>query len=385
MNIKIFLFARYLTIFSIILGISLTEFNDFNFLLIILILLFIINTQVRYFLFKSKSFIVSLSIIIDFIFGYVLYKSYSHILLPYFIIGIIDSSFLLKNFYKYIVSSLGILIFIYSGKDLPIRELLSYIIVLINLGLISSMIEKEKSRTLKAEDLYHKLRISENKLMKTNEELELYANSIKELSILKERNRISREIHDSIGHSLSTIIIQLGAIERIAKKDGEAATKMASNLREFSKNGLEEIRKALRELKPKEFKEYETVLTLERLIKEFSKLTGIEVKLGFSKSKFNIDEEVSLVLYRAVQEFLSNSARHGKASKISIFIHFDIKDLIVTMKDNGIGCNVIKPGLGLTSISERVKELGGDFNFESKEGKGFLFRVVLMGVVVDNK
>ncbi|OZV10918.1 two-component sensor histidine kinase [Tissierella sp. P1] len=377
MENKTFLISRYLTAFIIILGITFTEIDKLNFFAIILILLFIINTQLRYFLFRDISVPVFISIIFDFIFGYILYKNYNGLLLPYFIIGIIDSFFLIENFSKYILGSLGLLIFLYAGNELPLYELLSYITAIITLGLISSIIKKEQNRTLKAEELYHRLRKSEDELIKTNHELEAYADSIKELSILKERNRISREIHDSVGHSLSTIIIQLGAIEKIANDNGEAASLMASNLRDFTKNGLEEIRKALRELKPKEFKEYETLLAIEGLIKDFSKLTGIDVKLGFSKNKWQLDEETSLVLYRVVQEFLSNSARHGKATKISIFMHFSISDLIVTMQDNGIGTNEITPGLGLTSISERVGELGGNLSYESKEGKGFLLRVVL--------
>ncbi|MBU5311435.1 sensor histidine kinase [Tissierella carlieri] len=377
MDNEIFLISRYLTTFIIILGITFTEIDKLNFFAIILILLFIINTQLRYFLFRDLSVPVFISIIFDFIFGYILYKNYGGLLLPYFIIGIIDSFFLIENFSKYILGSLGLLIFLYAGNELPLYELLSYITTIITLGLISSIIKKEQNRTLKAEELYHRLRKSEDELIKSNQELEAYADSIKELSILKERNRISREIHDSVGHSLSTIIIQLGAIEKIAHDNGEAASLMASNLRDFTKNGLEEIRKALRELKPKEFKEYETLLAIEGLIKDFSKLTGIDVKLGFSKNKWQLNEETSLVLYRVVQEFLSNSARHGKATKISIFMHFSINDLIVTMQDNGIGINEITPGLGLTSISERVGELGGNLSYESKEGKGFLLRVVL--------
>lgn len=377
MENKTFLVIRYLTNFIIILGITFTENYNLNFLAVASILLFIINTQLRYFLFRDKLVPVFISIMVDFIFGYILYENYDGLLLPYFIIGIIDSFFIVENPSKYFLSFLGILIFLYSGSNLPFNELLSYIIAIIALSLVSSIIKKEQIRTLKAEDLYHRLRKSEDELIKTNQELEVYADSIKELSILKERNRISREIHDSVGHSLSTIIIQLGAIEKIAKTDGETASLMASNLREFSRNGLEEIRKALRELKPKEFKEYETLLAIEELIKDFSKLTSIDVKLGFSKNKWQLDENSSLVLYRTIQEFLSNSLRHGKATKVSIFMHFNMKELIVTMQDNGIGVDEITPGLGLTSIYERVKELGGNLSYESKEGKGFLLRVVL--------
>jgi len=104
-------------------------------------------------------------------------------------------------------------------------------------------------------------------------------------------------------------------------------------------------------------------------------LTNIDVKLGFSKSKRQIDEKTSLVIYRAVQEYLSNSLRHGKATKINIFIHFDDDTLILTMQDNGIGTDDVKLGMGLSSLKERVNEIGGNVKFESSKGKGFALRI----------
>ena len=379
MENKNLLIIRYINLSIIILGITLIEVRNFTIFPIILTLTFIINNQLRYFLFSKVSSFVFLSILLDFALGYILYTKCQGSLLPYFIIGITDSFFLIKDFSRYIISLLGIMIFLYSSKDLPIEQLLAFLSSMISLLFISNIIAKEHNNKLKLEDLYHRLRLSEENLIKTNQELEIYANSIGELSILKERNRISREIHDSVGHSLSTIIIQLGAIEKIGKDNGEAASLMASNLKIFAKDGLEEIRKALRELKPKEFKEYESLLIIENLIKDFKKLTGIDVKFGFSKNKWQISEGTSLVLYRSIQEFLSNSAKHGKATKINIFLHFG-NDLILTLQDNGIGTNTIKKGIGLTSISERVKELGGNISYESREGKGFFLRIVLKSV-----
>jgi signal transduction histidine kinase len=376
MRNKTFLITRYLTIFIVILGVVLTKIDNLSFFVVVLTLLFIINTQLRYFQFRDRNVPVFISILIDWVLGYIYYKNFNGVLLPYFILGIIDCFFLIDNSSKYISFSLGIITLLFTSIQLPLNQILSYLTATMALGLISSIVSEEHHKKLKAEDLYHMLRKSEDSLIKTNQELEIYANSIKELAILKERNRISREIHDSVGHSLSTIIIQLGAIEKIGKDNGEAASLMASNLRDFAKNGLEEIRKALKELKPKEYKEYETLIAMEGLIKDFSKLTGINVKLGFSKYRVQLYEETSLVLYRTIQEFLSNSAKHGKASNINIFIHFGTNDLIVTMQDNGVGSNNIIPGMGLTSLSERVNELGGQVSYESKEGKGFMLRVV---------
>ncbi len=377
MESKSYLITRYFINLIIILGAAISQINSVDIPLIVLTLIFVINNQIRYFQIRDKFVPNFISILLDFLLGYYTYTNYGGLVLPYFLIGIIDSLFILKGVTKYLISILGIGIFIYTARQLNIDVLLSYLVAIVTLSLISSIIVKEQKSKLLIEDLYNELRKSETELIKANEELVAYADSIKELSVLKERNRISREIHDSVGHSLSTIMIQLGAIEKIAKENGEAASQMASNLRDFTKKGLEEIRKALKELKPKEFQEYETILAIENLTKEFSKLTGIGVKLTFTKTKWNLDEKTSLVLYRAIQEFLSNSAKHGKASKVNIFIHYNDDELIVTLQDNGIGTDQVKPGMGLTSLAERIKEIDGSLAYESKKGNGFFMRIVL--------
>ncbi|HEY8363408.1 MAG TPA: sensor histidine kinase [Tissierellaceae bacterium] len=377
MKVKSLMILRYFINFMIIIGIAITHESPIDFQLIILTLIFIINNQLRCFQVRDRTVPYFISILLDFLLGYYIYTNYGGLVLPYFIIGIIDAFSIISSPTKYVLAFLGTAIFFFTCRALPLDIFLSHLTSIIALSFISSIIAKEQKSKLIIEDLYNELRKSENELIKANEELMAYADSIKELSVLKERNRISREIHDSVGHSLSTIIIQLGAIEKIAKENGEAASQMAANLRDFAKKGLEEIRKALKELKPKDFKEYEAILSLENLIKDFSKLTGIDVKLTFTKSKWNLDEKSSLVLFRAVQEFLSNSARHGKASKINIYIHSSDDELIITMKDNGIGTDEIKPGMGLTSLAERVKEIGGNLFYESKKNSGFFMRIVL--------
>ena len=114
MENKIIFITRYFTIFIIILGISLTETENLSFLSIALTLIFIINTQLRYFLFRDKLVRVFISILLDFIIGYISYTNYSGLLLPSFIMGIVDSFFLISYFSKYFLSSIGNVIFIYT-------------------------------------------------------------------------------------------------------------------------------------------------------------------------------------------------------------------------------------------------------------------------------
>ncbi|WP_041702166.1 sensor histidine kinase [Gottschalkia acidurici] len=374
---RLFTILRYISFLFIIFGISLVKEGNIDIYSVILVLLFIINSQTRFFIFRSKKLLVFISIIVECIMGFFLYKNYEGIIFFYFFIAISDSIFLLDGKKSYLSIAICIIMELYTGKELNLVDIISEISSNMVLAIICLYISFESNRRLTAQKLYNKLRISEENLKKANRDLERYTESIEELTLLRERNRISREIHDSVGHSLSTIIIQLGAIEKISKKDGNVASDMAKNLAEFAKNGLSEIRTAIRELKPMEYEKYESIIAIEDLAKNFTKLTGVDVRLGFTKEKWALNADQSFVIYRVVQEFLSNSLRHGKAERVNIFMNYDNNDLIITLQDNGIGTDNIKKGIGLRSIYERVNEVGGYIDYNSKSGQGFLMKVVL--------
>ncbi len=134
---------------------------------------------------------------------------------------------------------------------------------------------------------------------------------------------------------------------------------------------------AVREMKPKEFEENEGILVIEELINKFKKLTGVDVRLSFTKERWSLNSDQTYVIYRIVQEFLSNSTRHGKATSIRIVMAFNPYKLIVTLKDNGIGAERIVEGIGFKSIRERVQEIGGTFDYSTSLGEGFLVKLEL--------
>lgn len=380
MEKKIYLLLRYMIIISIVLGVVSSVLSEMETLIVILISLFIINNQLRYFRDKNSNLIVFISILLEWIISCILYVNYGGILISYFIIGFLDALFLInKSILRYLSVICGLGIFFYLGRGLPLIEFSSYGISIISIVFISSIIQLQYEEKEKIEELYNKLKLSKYQLIGKNSELKEYSKSLKDLTLLKERNRISREIHDSVGHSLSTIIIQLGAIEKVAHIDGEKASMMTSNLRDFSKTGLEEVRNVLKELKPKDYSEYEVVLRIEELVSNFMDLTDVDVNITYSRDKYLVKEDISFVLYRAVQEFLSNSIKHGEAEKINIFLNFEEDELIVSMKDNGIGTDKIKIGMGLMSLKERVGEVKGTVSFESQAGKGFFIRISFKG------
>jgi signal transduction histidine kinase len=256
------------------------------------------------------------------------------------------------------------------------QELGDLSLLVISMLLISSLHE-ERKRKITAQELYDQLRTSEDKLREAVSALEQYSSTIEELTLLRERTRISRELHDSVGHALSTLSLQLQAIHALMDKDPVQAKSMLSGISQFTKNALENVRRAVRELRPIEFDAYEGIFAIEELVRNFTKLTGIHTRLILSQNRYPMNSEQSHQLYQIIKESLSNSIRHGKANKITISIQF-LEDAIYSqIKDDGAGCDSIHFGMGLKGMQERTMALGGEMHAYSKPEKGFEVVVTL--------
>ncbi len=354
---KCLIVVRYLSLFCVLFSLmTLTE--SLSVMATILFLSLLINSQIRFFSLNRPPFIIC-SILLDL----VLLLLMPHSLALYFILPLIDSLLLLT-----LKDGLFPLIFLTGGLMIYRPEILnpSQLVSLFSLFIIGGLclyIKEEHEKKLDAQLLYDELRISEEQLKQAKEELELYAASMTELAVLKERNRISRDIHDSVGHALSTAMIQLNAMEVIATKEHSSVAPLAANLREFLKDCLQEVRVAIAKLKPSEYKTYQELYRIEELIKNFEKLSGVIVRLSISNYKWALSPQIGLTLYRVIQESLSNALRHGQATEARISLTFSPEALSLTIENNGAGCLTFEKGVGLTSMSERIHELNGKVFF----------------------
>lgn len=207
--------------------------------------------------------------------------------------------------------------------------------------------------------------------------LKNHIRTMKDLYVMNERNRISRDIHDSIGHVLSTIIIQLGAITNLTKNTQPQVSQMSQELRDFSAKGLQDIRHIVHEMKPVEFQKLSFIVRVEEMLAEFEHLSGIKVLLNHRPAKWQLGPVQEGVIYRAIQEFVGNSAKHGQASEIRLNLIYTDDSLILNMVDNGQGTDQITPHLGLMGLEERIHHVGGKVSFQSGLGQGFKTRLVL--------
>lgn len=375
------LIIRYIVYFAIAASILLlNNARTVNvYMLLFFLLLYIINMQIRIYFLAEKPTLIILSILIELVIIYFLYSNFGGFCFVYYFITILDASIMLPQ-----TSSLIIIGIIYVSiiavsfkpdysflQNHPLINVIFNTLIALGLGSLGRYIEDEKHKKTEAQDLYDRIRISEEKLKDAYDRLEQYSSTIEQITILRERNRISREIHDTVGHTLSTLIIQLQSLPFIMTADKNEADMIVNDMVSYTKNGLEDVRRAVRELSPTAFDNKNGIFALKELMYNFEKNSKIKINCSFSSNQCDLTSDQSFTLYRVFQEAFNNSLRHGKASEIRINMNFLENNIYIRIKDNGEGCNTVNSSFGLNNMQQRIADIGGNITFHSEEGSGF--------------
>ena len=197
---------------------------------------------------------------------------------------------------------------------------------------------------------------------------------IEALSRDQERARLARELHDSIGHSLTALIMQLEIVKRSESGLSDSGKRGLDDAVGTARQTLTEVRSVVDALREDEgesnFREM-----LKKLLKAYSEKTRIQVEMdGENCLPAFLSREV-LDLYRIIQESLTNTARHGNATRIKIHWALDAEFLHLEIQDNGSGADAIVFGNGLKGMKERVRRLGGTIRFIGEDGFSTLIRI----------
>lgn len=371
-------------VFTIIL-IILAFLSGSNFLLLITYLLFLTCFTIRtYFCYEkekeiAKNILLILEVMIIWFINYIS-KSFVAMVLYLFLVDSIIINFNKKQGYMYsvLVYLMNFLSAIIMLKEkinvIPVFILVTvpiYIIFIIIFKLINYLLFQNKiiEESLK-EITVKKIEKDEvySHLSEAYEKVELMtANS--------ERNKIAREIHDTVGHTLTTVLVEMEASKRLMDKDIIKAKEKLSLAQEQVRKGLNDIRSSVRILEQgKEIMDFWG--SLKTFIAECEMHSDIIVK-SHMDSDVNVYDSGKKVIYRALQEGLTNGIRHGKSTAF-IFKLFERDNSInFSLEDNGIGAVALTKGFGLRSMEERVKELGGQLDIYSEEGEGFSIYIKL--------
>ena len=217
-------------------------------------------------------------------------------------------------------------------------------------------------------ELNKRLEIANTDLQRTNEELEKSLMDNARLAEIRERNRIAREIHDTLGHTLTGLAAGIDACIALAGDDKPALRNQLNLLSKVSRNGIKDIRMSVSSLRPDAPERLNLKSAIEELVENTKRVAGVNIKLDCDIINLKFDEDEEMAIYRIVQESLTNAIRHGKAKNIDVSIKKNYGSINLLICDDGIGCENIKAGFGLRHIRERVNMLKGQVNFSSEEG-----------------
>lgn len=197
------------------------------------------------------------------------------------------------------------------------------------------------------------------------------AGTMIEKVILEERSRIAGDIHDTIGHTLTSVLLQLEIGKKLLNKKStvsEALTKL-DNSQQLLREGLQQLRKTLTMLEEGDSGEQESIYSLETFIQQTMDYTGIRIQHEIAPD-IQLSASQKYVLYRALQEGITNGIRHGGADRFDFALKRSDAMIEFVLRDNGRGSPHITPGFGLSAMMNRVHELGGRIEIYSREGEG---------------
>jgi len=216
-------------------------------------------------------------------------------------------------------------------------------------------------------------RSQHEQLVEANKKLQKYALTNEKLAQTQERNRLARELHDTLAHTLSSTSVQLEAIKALFDRNPDQAKQMLAQTLENTKNGLAETRRALVDLRSSELEAYGLTQAIKNTVLSAAERGGFTAEFHMEKNLDVLPDDISHSLYRIVQEAVENILRHSNASKASISMISDGNKIKLSIIDNGKGFNpktIKKENLGVRGMRERVEMLGGTFDIQSNENTG---------------
>ena len=205
-------------------------------------------------------------------------------------------------------------------------------------------------------------------LAQKNEQLLIQARQLEAATQTKERNRLAREIHDTLGHALTGIITGLDACMMLLDIDPAAAKAQLSVIADVARNGMRDVRRSINALRPDALEKTMLKDALVQMITETEKTTGAVISFDCDTGLNGFTQDEEDTIYRIVQESMTNSIRHGKATEIRIRIGREYNLLTISITDNGIGCQDVQKGFGLHHMQERLQLLGGQLSYHGENG-----------------
>ncbi|MBB6480575.1 sensor histidine kinase [Spirochaeta isovalerica] len=222
--------------------------------------------------------------------------------------------------------------------------------------------------------LVSQLKKQREDLKSMNRQITRHAATAEELAVSWERNRLARELHDTLAHSFSALAVQLEACRRFLEQDRDKAKKFLEEAHKITVGGLNDTRAALKELRSAPLEEMGLVLALREAAVKAADRCGAELELDLPEAALcTIPEREEQMIYRIALEALENAVRHSGASHLSFKFSFSSGSFCLKISDRGQGFDAGEPHegkWGLIGMAERAGLIGAVFTVKSRSGQG---------------
>jgi len=266
-------------------------------------------------------------------------------------------------------------LFMYVEEILPLTHIIPFILTYIGcyIGARGYRIQSEAYQI--NQQHLEELQKAHAELQEAHDQLQEAALHSMQVAVLEERTRIARDIHDALGHSLTSLIVQLQAVRYMLQDGPPLAQEAVRNMLGVAKQSLDEIRSSVHTLAMD--KTSLGLTPLRALLSQAEKYTGVKMELFCDDLDILPSQEVTITFYRILQEAITNSLRHSDAKKIEVVIELLGDNIYFSIRDDGsiTDSASIKPGFGLNGIRERLQKINGRLHYFVREPHGFQLNV----------
>ena len=201
-----------------------------------------------------------------------------------------------------------------------------------------------------------------------NRELNSYLALSEKIAEDRERKRIAREIHDTLGHALTGISAGIDAVKVLVDIDTNRAKEQLNNVSVVVRDGIRDVRGSLNKMRPGALENNTLKEALIKITREYEAISNLEIHLLYKWDNIDLDIAKEDIVFRVIQESITNSVRHGHAKTIWIELLEEEEAYVMTIQDDGVGFDELHYGYGLKQMQERLMIIGGSVRFENRDG-----------------
>lgn len=221
--------------------------------------------------------------------------------------------------------------------------------------------------------LVSRLREQRESLREANANLTHYASALEQLTVSRERNRLARELHDTLAHSLTAISVSLETAKAYFDIDPQQSREMIDISLESTRKGVDETRRALKALRSSDLVDLGLRLAVKKTAESTASRFGLDLELDLQDPMPSLSPDVEQTILRVTQEAIENITKHSQAKKFSVTLSSN-KHTTLAIQDDGIGFDMRAKNstghFGLVGMRERAELAGGNLKIESGKGKG---------------